>query len=161
MDPYFTALDTEKFSFYRVPKLLFTDEKYQTVSTDAKMLYGLLLDRLSLSGKNGWKDEHGRVYQYFTIRQAQEHQHQAIDTGRHRQRDQRVQDLSQEGHRQDDAKLLDVFHRVSSLHTEWWNYTKPREKCQFPSEQFPHCRPGICLRRRAPLLFPGPAPEPL
>ena len=72
MSPYFTAPDREKFTFYRIPKLLFTDEIYQTVSTDAKMLYGLLLNRLSLSEKNDWKDEHGRVYQYFTIHQAQE-----------------------------------------------------------------------------------------
>ena len=71
MKPYFTVNDSEHFTFYRIPKLLFTDEKYQAVSTDAKMLYALLLDRLSLSEKNGWKDEHGRVYQYFTIRQAQ------------------------------------------------------------------------------------------
>ena len=49
MNPYFTAPDTEKFRFYRIPKLLFTDERYRPVSTDAKMLYGLLLDRLSLS----------------------------------------------------------------------------------------------------------------
>ena len=53
MNPYFTAPDTEKFRFYRIPKLLFTDERYRPVSTDAKMLYGLLLDRLSLSEKNG------------------------------------------------------------------------------------------------------------
>ena len=66
MNPYFTVNDSEHFTFYRIPKLLFTDEIYQTVSTDAKMLYGLLLDRLSLSEKNDWKDEHGRVYQYFT-----------------------------------------------------------------------------------------------
>ena len=72
MNPYFTVNDSEHFTFYRIPKLLFTDEIYQTVSTDAKMLYGLLLDRLSLSEKNDWKDEHGRVYQYFTIHQAQE-----------------------------------------------------------------------------------------
>ena len=72
MTPYFTVNDSEHFTFYRIPKLLFTDEIYQTVSTDAKMLYGLLLDRLSLSEKNDWKDEHGRVYQYFTIHQAQE-----------------------------------------------------------------------------------------
>ena len=71
MNPYFTVNDSEHFTFYRIPKLLFTDEIYQTVSTDAKMLYGLLLDRLSLSEKNDWKDEHGRVYQYFTIHQAQ------------------------------------------------------------------------------------------
>ena len=60
MNPYFTVNDSEHFTFYRIPKLLFTDEIYQTVSTDAKMLYGLLLDRLSLSEKNDWKDEHGR-----------------------------------------------------------------------------------------------------
>lgn len=72
MNPYFIVNDSEHFTFYRIPKLLFTDEIYQTVSTDAKMLYGLLLDRLSLSEKNDWKDEHGRVYQYFTIQQAQE-----------------------------------------------------------------------------------------
>lgn len=72
MNPYFTVNDSEHFTFYRIPKLLFTDEIYQTVSTDAKMLYGLLLDRLSLSEKNDWKDERGRVYQYFTIHQAQE-----------------------------------------------------------------------------------------
>lgn len=71
-EPIFTVNDSEHFTFYRIPKLLFTDEIYQTVSTDAKMLYGLLLDRLSLSEKNDWKDEHGRVYQYFTIHQAQE-----------------------------------------------------------------------------------------
>ena len=51
MNPYFTVNDSEHFTFYRIPKLLFTDEIYQTVSTDAKMLYGLLLDRLSLSEK--------------------------------------------------------------------------------------------------------------
>ena len=61
MNPYFTVNDSEHFTFYRIPKLLFTDEIYQTVSTDAKMLYGLLLDRLSLSEKNDWKDEHGSL----------------------------------------------------------------------------------------------------
>ena len=40
MNPYFTVNDSEHFTFYRIPKLLFTDEIYQTVSTDAKMLYG-------------------------------------------------------------------------------------------------------------------------
>ena len=55
MNPYFTAPDTEKFRFYRIPKLLFTDERYRPVSTDAKMLYGLLLDRLSLSEKTAGK----------------------------------------------------------------------------------------------------------
>lgn len=58
--------------FYKVPKALFTEEKYQQVSTDAKMLYGLLLDRMHLSLKNGWVDKHNRIYQFFTVREAQE-----------------------------------------------------------------------------------------
>lgn len=58
--------------FYKVPKALFAEEKYQQVSTDAKMLYGLLLDRMHLSVKNGWVDKHNRIYQFFTVREAQE-----------------------------------------------------------------------------------------
>ena len=52
--------------------MLFTEEKYKALSTDSKMLYGLLLDRMSLSVKNGWIDRQGRVYQFFTVQQAQE-----------------------------------------------------------------------------------------
>ena len=58
--------------FYKVPKALFTEEKYSPVSTDAKMLYGLLLDRMHLSAKNGWTDRRGRIYQFFTVKEAQE-----------------------------------------------------------------------------------------
>ena len=58
--------------FYKVPKALFTEEKYNPVSTDAKMLYGLLLDRMHLSAKNGWTDKRGRIYQFFTVKEAQE-----------------------------------------------------------------------------------------
>ena len=72
MDKYFKKNEAEKFAFYKIPKALFTDEKYKTVSTDAKMLYGLLLDRMYLSAKNGWTDKCGRVYQFFTIKQGQE-----------------------------------------------------------------------------------------
>ena len=72
LNKYFTVSESEQFAFYKVPKVLFTDEKYKTVSTDAKMLYGLLLDRMYLSVKNGWVDKQGRVYQFFTVKQAQE-----------------------------------------------------------------------------------------
>lgn len=72
MSRFFTAAEAENFVFYKVPKVLFTDEKYKDVSTDAKMLYGLLLDRMHLSLKNQWVDKSGRVYQYFTVKQAQE-----------------------------------------------------------------------------------------
>ena len=67
MNQYFKASEAENYVFYKVPKALFTDEKYKAVSTDAKMLYGLLLDRMHLPVKNGWTDKYGRVYQYFTV----------------------------------------------------------------------------------------------
>ena len=72
LNKYFKKNEAEKYAFYKIPKALFTDEKYKTVSTDAKMLYGLLLDRMYLSAKNGWTDNCGRVYQFFTIKQGQE-----------------------------------------------------------------------------------------
>jgi len=72
LNGYFTAAEAGSYVFYKVPKALFTDKRYGQVSTDAKMLYGLLLDRMYLSTKNGWIDKYGRVYQYFTIKQAQE-----------------------------------------------------------------------------------------
>lgn len=51
---------------------MFTEEKYRSVSTDAKMLYGLLLDRMHLSAKNDWTDKRGRIYQSFTVKEAQD-----------------------------------------------------------------------------------------
>ena len=62
--PYYYGYESEQFTFYRIPKLLVTDERFQGLSTDAKLLYGLMLDRMSLSLKNGWLDEQGRVYIY-------------------------------------------------------------------------------------------------
>lgn len=64
---YFYGEQSNLFSFYRVPKILFTEDKFWNISTDAKLLYGILLDRMNLSAKNGWVDELGRVYIIFTI----------------------------------------------------------------------------------------------
>ena len=62
----------EQFAFYRIPKALFTDPAYRGISTDAKILYGLLLDRMSLSARNDWLDERGRVYIVFTVEEVME-----------------------------------------------------------------------------------------
>ena len=56
----------ELFSFFRIPKALFQEQRFQDLSTDAKTLYGILLDRMSLSVKNGWLDEQNRVFIIFT-----------------------------------------------------------------------------------------------
>ena len=53
---YYYGIEAEQFSFYRVPRLLIKDERYRGLSSDAKLLYGLMLDRMSLSMKNGWLD---------------------------------------------------------------------------------------------------------
>lgn len=69
---YFYGQQSEQFSFYRIPKILFSQDKFWNVSTDAKLLYGILLDRMNLSARNGWLDEAGRVYIIFTIEEIKE-----------------------------------------------------------------------------------------
>ena len=64
---YFYGQTGELFSFYRIPKALFQEQRFQDLSTDAKTLYGILLDRMSLSVKNEWFDKQGRVFIIFTI----------------------------------------------------------------------------------------------
>ena len=64
---YFYGQAGELFSFYRIPKALFQESRFQNLSTDAKTLYGILLDRMSLSVKNGWLDKQNRVFILFTI----------------------------------------------------------------------------------------------
>ena len=69
---YFYGQQSEQFSFYRIPKILFSQDKFWNVSTDAKLLYGILLDRMNLSARNGWLDEAGRVSIIFTIEEIKE-----------------------------------------------------------------------------------------
>ena len=69
---YFYGQSGELFSYFRIPKALFQDCRFRQLSTDARTLYGILLDRMSLSAKNGWLDEQGRVYIIYTVREVQE-----------------------------------------------------------------------------------------
>ena len=64
---YLQKEKTEKYSFFPVPKMMVMDEEFIKISAEAKLLFGLMLDRLSLSRKNGWLDENGNVFIYFTI----------------------------------------------------------------------------------------------
>lgn len=64
---YYHGRESEQFSFFRIPKVLYTDTIFKNLSSDAKVLYGILLDRMELSMKNNWVDENNRVYIYFTI----------------------------------------------------------------------------------------------
>lgn len=64
---YFHANEAEQFTFFRIPKALFSEERYKYLSSDAKILYGLLLDRMGLSLRNEWLDDKGRVYVYYSV----------------------------------------------------------------------------------------------
>lgn len=64
---YFYGNEAEQFTFYRIPKILVTSPTFKRVSDSAKLLYGLMLDRMSLSVKNCWFDDENRVYIIYTI----------------------------------------------------------------------------------------------
>ena len=70
---YHYGIEAEQYAFLRIPKVLMTEPPFKGISTDAKLLYGLMLDRMSLSAKNGWKDSNERVYIYFTLDEVCDH----------------------------------------------------------------------------------------
>ena len=63
---YFYGNESEQFTFYRIPKILFKDKRFKSISTVAKVLYGLMLDRMRLSVKNGWFDDIN-IYIIYTL----------------------------------------------------------------------------------------------
>ena len=69
---YFKGMECDMYSFYRIPKLLFTSEYFKNLSCEAKVLYGLMLDRMSLSIKNRWFDEEDRAYIFFSVEEIME-----------------------------------------------------------------------------------------
>jgi hypothetical protein len=64
---YYYGGEAGQYTFYRLPKALFTEGRYKNLSDGAKILYGLMLDRMGLSAKNGWLDDENRVYIFFTL----------------------------------------------------------------------------------------------
>lgn len=64
---FYYGRESEQFTFYRLPKALITDERFKGVSNNAKLLYGLMLDRMSLSKKRGWLDEDNKVFIKYSL----------------------------------------------------------------------------------------------
>ena len=69
---YYYGSEADQFTFLRIPRVLITGPHFKKLGMEAKVLYGLMLDRMGLSMKNGWLDEHNRVYIYFTLDEIQE-----------------------------------------------------------------------------------------
>ena len=72
---YYHEHEANQFSYFKIPQLLFTDERFFGLSSDAKILYGIMHNRVGLSAKNGWIDEENHVYIYFTLEEAMEYMH--------------------------------------------------------------------------------------
>ena len=72
-DNFFYGQQASQFAFYRIPQILFTDERYKSLNVEAKVLYGILLNRMELSMRNHWFDDNGRVYIIFTIEEVMAH----------------------------------------------------------------------------------------
>ena len=64
---YHYGNEADQYTFFQIPKTLFSDPVLSRISSEAKVLYGMMLDRLNLSQRNGWIDENGRVFIYFTL----------------------------------------------------------------------------------------------
>jgi hypothetical protein len=78
---YFYGNEADQYTFYRLPKILFTHERYKDLSDGAKILYGLMLDHMGLSIKNGWLDERNRAFIIFTLEDVQEYMNCKHDKG--------------------------------------------------------------------------------
>ncbi len=76
---YFYGKQSSQYAFYRIPKQLFTERQFDALSIGAKLLYGMMVDRMELSQKNGWLDRNGRVYIYFTVDEVKDKVHCAND----------------------------------------------------------------------------------
>ncbi len=69
---YYYKHEANQFSFIRIPKLMMTEELFASLSLQAKILYGLMLDRVGMARKNGWIDEAGRAYVIYPISEIQQ-----------------------------------------------------------------------------------------
>lgn len=69
---FYYGQEAEQFTFYRLPKALITDSRFKDISNNSKLLYGLMLDRMSLSVRSGWFDEENRVYIKYSLKSIME-----------------------------------------------------------------------------------------
>ena len=64
---YYYKHEADQFSFIKIPKAMMTEELFASLSLQAKILYGLLLDRVGMARKNGWVDDDNKVYVLYQI----------------------------------------------------------------------------------------------
>lgn len=123
---YFYGSQADQYSFYRIPKALFKNDYFRGLSSDAKILYGLMLDRMSLSIKNQWFDHENRAYIYFSIEDIME----LLNCGRNKA----VKSL-QELDSCFLASNFPHFHRYDSLKSALYIHAVSKNINTFPKNQ--------------------------
>ena len=58
-----------QYAMVEIPYLMFIDDAFDTLSIEAKVVYGMLLNRIKLADRNGWRDEEGRLYVIYPLEQ--------------------------------------------------------------------------------------------
>ncbi|MEY8261487.1 replication initiator protein A [Oscillospiraceae bacterium 50-60] len=69
LSDYLYGDEVTQFTYFKMPRQLIDNPRFKGLSTVAKLLYGMLLDRMSQSARNGWHDDTGRVYIYYTVKE--------------------------------------------------------------------------------------------
>ena len=69
---YFYGSENEQYLFLQMPWMLIKDDNFKGLSDSSKILYSLFLNRTSLSAKNGWTDDEGRVYIIYTLKEIEQ-----------------------------------------------------------------------------------------
>ena len=69
---YYYGTQADQFNFIKIPKTMITDPMFEDLSVNAKLLYGVLLDRMNLSMKNRWFDDENRVYIIYQVAEIME-----------------------------------------------------------------------------------------
>ena len=82
--PFYIHQKPPAQSFIRLPNFLFEAPSFRSLSSEAKLLYAMILRRTDLSRKNGWADDYGKIYLYYPINEVCELLHcgrqKAVDT---------------------------------------------------------------------------------
>ncbi len=146
---YFIGEEASQYTFFQIPYLLFANPCFKCLSNDAKLLYGLLLDRMGLSEYNGWYDEQGRVYIYYTVEEVR----QDLNCGN----DKAMKTLAE----LDSAKGVGLIERVkqgqgkpSKIYVKRFTIqTMPPEEQELPTPPAPPMA-GIGYSERRTRFFP-------
>lgn len=127
---FYYGKESEQFTFYRLPKALITDERFKAVSNNAKLLYGLMLDRMSLSKKRGWLDEDNKVFIKYSLNNIEEDLNVSRKTAGNILKELESIGLIEMVQQNGIANIIYVKNFVSESHESTGKSRVPKDKCK-------------------------------